>query len=236
MSDHKFRAVAWTPHADYAGVHGGSVDREGEIDWLRRRDELAVAWVLHRAQTDQTSLVLRVPSHAHHYKDGPGAIARFARSAQIVTNRGGASGSSGATLVPNGYAKEIAGGMDCADGSSIAVTEHPAFPLKGWAMVLGALDLRTKRPTPDERTPEQLEIFESMVDQLYGGWSHPAGKSAAKHYLPQLANAGMSHAIFSGALLAVAPERCDREMIKRNSPPKWSEEVTARIKRNGRML
>jgi hypothetical protein len=236
MSEHEFRAVAWTPHADYAGVDSGAVGRDTEIDWLRRRDQLAVAWVLHRAKTDHTPLVLRVPSHANQYKDGQGAIAAFARSAQIVTNRGGAGGSRGATLVPNGYAKEIAGGMDCADRSSIAVTEHPAFPLKGWAMTLGALDLRSKRPTPDERTPEQLEIFESIVDQLYGGWSHPSGKSAAKYCLPQLADAGMSHAIFSGALLAVAPERCDLEMIKKSSPPAWVSEIAARTRRNMRML
>ncbi|MCR6030798.1 hypothetical protein GGQ22_05005 [Nocardioides sp. zg-579] len=234
MSEQEFQAVAWAPHADYAGVDSGEADREAEIDWLRRRDQLAVAWVLHRAKADNTTLVLRVPSHAHHYKEGQGAIAQFARSAQIVTNRGG--GARGATLVPNGYAKEVAGGMDCADGSSIAVTEHPAFPLKGWAMALGALDLRTKRPTPDERTPQQLEIFQSMVDQLYGGWSHPSGKSAAKYYLPQLADAGMSHAIFSGALLAVAPERCDREMIKKNSPPKWIAELRSRTMRNTRTL
>jgi hypothetical protein len=126
--------------------------------------------------------------------------------------------------------------MNCADGSGIGVTEHPAFPLKGWAMALGAVDLRTDRPTPDERNAEQLEIFESMVDQLYGGWSHPSGKRAAKSYLPKLADAGMSHAIFLGALLAVAPERCDREAIKKNSPPKWIEELTSRTMRNIRML
>lgn len=234
MSEQEFQAVAWTPHADYAGVDSGEADREAEIGWLRRRDQLAVAWVLQRAKADNTTLVLRVPSHAHHYKQGQGAVAQFARGAEVVTNRGGSG--RGATLVPNCYAKEIAGGMDCADGSSIAVTEHPAFPLKGWAMALGALDLRTKRPTPDERTPEQLEIFESMVDQLYGGWSHPSGKSAAKYYLPQLAEAGMSHAIFSGALLAVAPERCDKEMIEKNLPPKWIAELTSRITRNTRML
>lgn len=236
MQEHGFQAAAWAPHADYAGVDDGSVDREAEIDWLRRRDQLTVAWVLHRAQTEDASLVLRVPSHAHQYKEGQGAIAQFARKAHIITNRGGARGARGATLVPNGYAEEIAGGMDCADGSSIAVTEHPAFPLKGWAMALGALDLRTKRPTPDERTPEQLEIFDSIVDQLYGGWSHPSGKSAAKHWLPQLAEAGMTLAIFSGALLAVAPERCDQEMIRRNAPPSWVAEIPARTRRNIRRL
>jgi hypothetical protein len=108
MSEHEFRAVAWTPHVDYAGVDNGSIDHEAEIDWLRRRDRLAVSWVFDRAQTEQTSLVLRVPSHAHHYEHGQGAIAEFARRAQIVTNRGGAIGSRGATLVPNGYAKEVA--------------------------------------------------------------------------------------------------------------------------------
>lgn len=236
MRKHEFQAVAWAPHADYASVDDGSADRDGEIDWLRRRDQLTVAWVLHRAKIEHTSLVLRVPSHAHQYKDGQGTIAQFAREAHIITNRGGARGARGATLVPNGYAQEIAGGMDCAHGSSVAVTEHPAFPLRGWAMTLGALDLRTKRPTIDERTPEQLELFESMVDRLYGGWSHPSGKSAARYYLPRLAEAGMTHAIFSGALLAVAPERCDRELINKNSPPTWIAEITARTKRNGRLL
>jgi hypothetical protein len=76
------------------------------------------SWVRHRAQADDTSLVLRVPSHAHQYKHGRGASAEFARSAQIITNRGGAAGARGATLVPNCYAKEVAGGMDCADGLS----------------------------------------------------------------------------------------------------------------------
>lgn len=234
MSEHEFRAVAWAPHVDYAGVDHGEANRETEIDWLRQRDQFAVAWILQRAKLEGTTRVLRVPSHAHHYKQGQGAVAQFARNAQVVTNRGGSA--SGATLVPNGYAKEIAGGMDCADGSSLTVTEHPAFPLKGWAMALGAFDLRLNRPTPDERTAEQLEIFESMVDQLYGGWSHPSGRRAAKYYLPRLADAGMSHAVFSGALLAVAPERCDREAIKKHSPPAWIEELTSRTLRNTRML
>jgi hypothetical protein len=234
MREHQFQAVAWTPYADYAKVDGGEADREAEIDWLRRRDQLAVAWVLQRAKADNSTLVLRVPSHADHYKQEQGAIGQFARGAQIVTNRGGSA--RGATLVPNGYAEEVAGGMACADGSSIAVTEHAAFPLKGWASALGAIDLRTNLPTRDERTPEQLEIFDSLVDQLYGGWSHPSGKSAAKYYLPRLADAGMSHAVFSGALLAVAPERCDREMIKKNSPPTWIAELRSRSIRNSRLL
>jgi hypothetical protein len=89
MREQEFHAVAWAPHVDYAGVDRGEADRETEVDWLRRRDQLAVAWVLRRTKADNTTVVLRVPSHAHHYKQGRGAIAEFARKAQIVTNRGG---------------------------------------------------------------------------------------------------------------------------------------------------
>lgn len=231
MSQQGFQAVAWAPHIDYQGVEAGTVKRETEVDWVRRCDDLAAAWVEHRAEVEGAQLVLRVPSDAHQYRDDHHPLATFAKKATIVTNRGGSRNARGATLVPHGYAKEIAGGMVCAAGSSILVTEHPMFPLHGWAMALGAHNLRTMRPTPDVRTHEQRELLAALLGQLYGGWGHVSGKRAAKHYLPLLADAGMSWSTFVGSVLAADPGRCDTDAIAKHAPPRWRDEMATRDRR-----
>ena len=231
MREHVFNSAAWAPHLDYAAVETGDAERETEVDWLRRLDDLAVAWVLDRARIDGTHPVLRVPSDAGHYTNDHHPLSAFAKKATIVTNRGHSGVVRGATLVPHGYAKEIAGAMACADGSSILVTEHPMFPLHGWAMALGALNLRTMRKTPDTRTPEQRDLLQSLLSQLYGGWSHVSGKRAASHYLPVLADAGMTWATFVGSVLAANPSHCNTDAIAEHAPPQWREELTVRDRR-----
>lgn len=236
MSDQEFRAAAWAPHIDYDALEAGTTDPGSERDWLQRRVDLAAAWARERAAADGVGLVLRVPSHADDFRHPSSRLAGFAGDAAVLTNKGGRSQKPATVLVHEGYAEEIRRGMDDADGSSIVVTEHPAFPLKGWAMTLGALDLRTMRPTPDTRTAEQIALLDDLVGSLYGGWSHPTGKRAGRGYLAALAEAGMTRAVCEGSLLAVAPERCDRKAIDRHAPAAWREETRARSRRITRPL
>jgi hypothetical protein len=118
--------------------------------------------------------------------------------------------------------------MDAADRSCIAVTEHPAFPLIGWAMHLGALDLRTKRPTPDTRTAEQVDMLEGLVESLYNSWWTAPGRQAVKHYLPAVAESGMTWAVLVGSILAADPRHCDTEAIEKFAPQKWRDEMAWR--------
>lgn len=157
----------------------------------------------------------------------------FAKASTIVTNRSRGS-ARGVTLVPWGYAREIANGMQCAGGSSLVVTEHPGLLLEGWAMALGAVDLRTGEVTADTRTSEQLDLLDHLVDSLYNGWRGIIGESAARRILPELAESGMTWAVFLGSLLAVAPRRVEDDDMKRFVPQVWRDEAdawTARITR-----
>jgi len=155
MHQHECTSVAWAPWVDFHALDSGTTSGSDERDWLERRDKLASAWVFARSNADGRGLVLRVPSHADDYRRG--RFSALACRAEVITNRGRHVSGGGATLVPDGYPREIAGCMDCADGTGIVVTEHPAWPLEGWAMALGALNLRTLKATVDRRTDEQRE-------------------------------------------------------------------------------
>lgn len=231
MREQEFLAAAWAPHMDFAAIEAGTSDVDVERDWHLRRAGLAAAWVRSRAADEGVGLVLRVPAHAHSYSDPRHALATFAREAVVATNKSHPCGVRGANLVHEGHPAEIERGMLGADGSSILVTEDPGFPIEGWAMTLGALNLRSMRPTPDTRTAEQVELLDRLVGNLYGGWSHPSGKRAASHYLSALADSGMTQVVFVGSLLATAPERYDAQAIAKHSPPVWLMEAEARLRR-----
>jgi hypothetical protein len=107
VREHVFTAAAWAPWMDLDILEARDRDAvEGEKDWVRRRDGLATRWV--EANRGRAGLVLRLPSHARQHREGTGPLAGFAARATIITNRGSAS-AHGATLVPEGYAREIAG-------------------------------------------------------------------------------------------------------------------------------
>ena len=225
MGPIRFEAVAWAPYTTE------------DLDWMQRRDGAAVAWVQERCRAEGRPGVLRVASHARdyaqHYNDA--AMRAFARASTIVTNRGAATGH-GPTFVPWAYARELAGGMRCASGSSLVATEHPQLPLEGWAMALGAVNLRTGEVTEDTRTPEQQELIEQVVSTAYNGWTSAPGDSAARRVLPELAESGLSWATFFGSVLAIEPHRADPKELMKVSPAAWVTEDRRRLRRNAGML
>ena len=171
-------------------------------------------WALEQAAAAGASPVLRVHSHAHDWTHPTSTYARYAQVATVVTDRG--RGAKGPTLVPDAHSVGlVAGGMRCADGFVLAVEEHPALPLAGWAAELSAVNLRTGEPSEDHRNPELVERVRGLAASLYNGWSSLPGSSAAKHRMPELAAAGMTWADFVGTLLAVAPQHVDEKGMLR---------------------
>jgi hypothetical protein len=225
MHEHEFTVVAFAPWVDFTALDAGTTSARDERDWLERRDQLATAWVLARGEADRCGLVLRVPSHADVYRRGQ--FRALAGRSEVITNRGRQLSRGGAILVPCGYPREIAGGMDCADGTGIVVTEHLAWPLEGWAMALGALNLRTLKATADQRTDEQREDLEDLVGMLYNGWSSAPGRRAASQLMPKLAESGMSWTVFFGSVLAADPSRFDEQSMKKYAPKAWREDLDA---------
>lgn len=234
MREHKFVATAWAPYADLELLTGDGDVRDAELDWVRRRDALSAAWVLHRAQLDHTSAVLRVHSHAHQYRHDHSSFSGYAAQATIVTNRS-RNECRGATLAPWCDANTAAGTMQCADGSSVLLHEHPTFPLMGWAMALGAVNLRTLRPTPDTRSDEQREQIEDLIFSTYNGWRAEPGRNAARYALPRLERSGMTWAIFVGSVLAIDPRACDLLEIEKVAPRAWRQEIRDRSDRITRL-
>lgn len=119
--------------------------------------------------------------------------------------------------------------MRAAQGHILAATELPTFPLSRWALAMGALDLSTGLTTKDTRTPDQREMLDSFVDQLYNGWSHKqVGRRAAAYYLPRLAESGLSYPQFVGSVIALDPGHLDSnddiEAMERVLPPEWEAE------------
>lgn len=227
----RFQASAWAPYAQVRpeGALEAWEAWEVERDWLRRRDEVACRWVLERARAEGTRPVLRVTSHAHHYRDADNPFSGVALVGAVVTHSSGHA--DGPTLVPWANARSAADGMLGARKSSILLHEGPSLPLIGWAMHLGALNLRTLCPEPDTRSPEQVQLIEAAVDQLYGGRTSASGKRAAK-LLPELAESGLSWALVVGSLLAIEPQRLDLEALEKAMPPAWRDEVNARRDRS----
>lgn len=208
----RFEAVAWVPWS--------AVD----LDWPRQREPIAGQWILQRCLVEGRPGVLRVPAYADDWKRGHGPVSDFARRAAIVTNRSGAG--SGPTLVPVAYdPRLVAGGMHCAQGSSLIVVENPFLPLAGWAMQLGAVDLSTGTVTRDVRTFQQVEQLAQMVDQGYNGWRSEPGLGSARHHMPRLAEMGMSWWVFFGSVLGMNPHRADLAELTRLAPREWRTQM-----------
>lgn len=131
------RATAWTPWRR---------DRE----WLLRREALAAGWLLEQAKEEGGKVVVQGMSHAHHYRDGDGPIAKVARLGEVATFRSPVR--SGPVIVPDPGIRLLATAVVNAGGHSVVATESPTFPLLGWAMATGALNLETGESTEDART------------------------------------------------------------------------------------
>jgi hypothetical protein len=210
------RAAAWAPWA------------EATRDWLSDRDKLAVKWLSDRAESDQSPIVLQVPSHAADHRRGGGPIADLARMGAIATYKSRVG--HGATFVDKPDIQLMATAMSTAAGHALAATELPTCPLIGWAMATGAVNLATGEVIADARTTDQIDMLEHFISQLYNGWAHKqVGRRASAHYLPKLVESGMTYVVFLGSMLASAPQyldsRGDIAEMKRALPPTWRTEA-----------
>lgn len=203
---------------------------EGSREWLVERDYVTAAWLAARARAEGCRIVVQGTSHAHSYRDNSGPLGALARAGDVATYKSPAG--RGATFVHHADIRLLATAMSAAEDHPIAATEQPTFPLQGWAMATGALNLATGEITADERSSEQLELISTFVDQLYNGWRHPqVGRRACAYYLPKLAAAGMTYPIFVGSLIALDPRHLDRnddiKAMTKALPATWTAEVEA---------
>lgn len=199
-------------------------------DWLEQRDRTAATWILEQAKGVGSRVIIQGTSHAHTYLQGDGPIARLARAGKVATYRSPVA--SGPTFAPDVDVRLLATAMHTASGHNLVATENPTFPLRGWAMATGALNLETGKITEDLRTAEQNDVLESFVDQLYNGWAHKhVGRRASAYYLPKLAESGMTYNVFVGSLLALDPGHLDSnrdiEEMYRALPAAWTEQRAA---------
>jgi hypothetical protein len=212
------RAAAWAP---YLG---------GERGWLIRRDATAARWLVQRAASEGSRLVVQGVSHANSYRHGDGPLAALARRGEVSTYKSPAG--PGATFVHNADIRLLATAMSTAAGFSLVATATKTLPLHGWAMATSAVNFATNEVTTDERSTDQIEMLEGLVDQLYNGWSHrEVGRRATAYYMPRLANSGMSYAVFVGSLIALDPRHLDSnsdiEAMAKALPPAWVSERQA---------
>ncbi|WP_322920376.1 hypothetical protein [Nocardioides renjunii] len=209
-------AAAWAPWAD------------GRRDWLIDRVELSAKWLSDRAVLDGSHIVLQVRSHAADYRRDDGPIAHLAREGAVATYKSRVG--HGATFVDSPDIRLMATAMSTAAGHALAATELPTCPLIGWAMATGAVNLATGEVTADTRTPTQIDTLAIFISHLYNGWAHKqVGRRASAHYLPKLADSGMTYVVFLGSMLASAPRyldsRSDIAEMKRALPPAWRAEA-----------
>ena len=196
----------------------------GDRDWMLVREARAVAWALNRCRVEGKGGVLRVPCHSAQHTSGANeAVRRFAAVATVVTDERGTWGM-GPTYVPWGQARQIGDGMATAKGSSLVVTEHPAMPLVGWAMQMRALDISTGAVTEDTRSPEQLKLIGQAVELACQGWRYIPGDRVARCVMPELAESGLSWAVFVGSVLALDPGRAQVREILHVAPELWRAE------------
>ena len=148
--------------------------------------ELAIAWVEERALEEGRRPRLVTPEKRVQLS-GPEPLVRFAKRYESVTPRGrGGSGRSVPVLAyaPTYSSFELAARI--ADGSSLCVVEWPSDPMLGWAVQMEALDLTTGQVTPDNRSPELIELLDHLHFCGNNGWGDQFGRERARQLLPEI--------------------------------------------------
>ncbi len=212
------RTAAWAPWL---------VD---DRDWMLRRESVAAAWLVDAAMSESSELVLQVDAHASSFRSNRGPLGELARRGKVATYK--SSVGPGAMYAHHADIRLLATAMRTADGRSVAAIEVPTLPLSGWAMAVGAVNLRTGEPAVDTRTAEQTEMVAMFVSQLYNGWSHKVvGRRASAYYMPKLAASGMTYPEFVGSILALDPMHLDSNSdinaMHKALPPVWEAERAA---------
>ena len=208
----QFTAAAWAPIVT------------DDAQWLRHRDAAALRWLVQHAAGDR--LVLCVGSHARHYLSQPGLNGQFARTASTVSAESGSA--IGSAFAPDVTSELLGRAMHVADRHAIAVTET-TFSLEGWAMELRAIDVRTGGSTVDTRTDLQRQLLARLVRVLHDGWLGQLARRMVRTYLEQLAESGMSWAVWAGSVVALSPENADLDQAEQYLPRAWKTEIADHV-------
>jgi hypothetical protein len=150
---------------------------------------LAIRWINQQARLLGARALIVAPHRS--LLTGDSAIGRIAKAVESVTPRSH-SGVYGprSVLVHSPGAKEMHLAMTYAEGGAIAALEWPSDKLIGWAIEVGALNLRTGAVTEDTRTDEQREWLEHLLFVGNNGWGDTYGKRDARSILGSMKQAG----------------------------------------------
>lgn len=172
MTDSTY-AAAWVPF-------------EPALEWDEHAGRLAADWV--REQADELGVKpVLVTESRDQQRMGPEVIRAFANTHLTVTRKGGtAGGYCGAVLAYVPDFTDMENATAHAHGYAMAVVEHPATPMIGWAMQTGALDLRTGHITQDTRTPAQITALKDLYTSGHNGWADDFGAASARQVLGEL--------------------------------------------------
>jgi hypothetical protein len=188
MTDFRY-AAAWVPD----DASRGSLDEAFA---------LAAGWIKTQARSHGGGPVLVTPSQ--HQLDAFDEITRFAGTYSATTPRSSRRWDHrGAVLayVPDFDAMNLA--MSLAHGSSLVVVETREYPLIGWAVEVGAVNLVTGAATPDTRTADQRIELKRVHSYGNNGWARGFGQEQAKVVLRDLlGELGASKDIILGYMVA----------------------------------
>lgn len=162
--------------------------------------ELAAEWILREAAQQGARPVLVTPTQSQ-WDCGVKIITRFAQQYAALTPRSKGF-AKGPTLayVPDYEGMELAANV--ARSSSLAVVETVSYPLLGWAMEVGALNLLTNEPTPDTRTDSQRKLLDRIHFYGNNGWTTGFGKNQTTRILQDTNAEGMACDVILGSMVA----------------------------------
>jgi hypothetical protein len=186
-----------------------------EIGWQARANCAAVAWTEAECSARGVKGLLLVYSYANDYDDGP--LGSFARRHSITTQQssyGPNSPRSGVVLVdmPDEKLMQTAMGMG---QSALCAIERPNFPLLGWAMETGAVNLLTGEITPDTRTEEQKKLLQFVKTAGDKGWHDSHAAMTVPGMLAKLQDSGLGINVVCGVMLACGASASGIDKLRR---------------------
>ncbi|MFF8610862.1 hypothetical protein ACF06X_33690 [Streptomyces sp. NPDC015346] len=179
-------------------------DDDPERGWEIAAD-LAVAWV--RRECAEQGAVGALVLNAFGVEQQYPSLRRFAAEHAVTTPRASrdrVGRGTGPVLayVPDEKTLDFAASL--ARGSSLAVVESVhAFPLRGWARQLGAIDLTRPDEQPEPINPEMAAAIDRLDFYKNNGFGDQFGKQQAQRILQDLRGAGLlERDVILGALAA----------------------------------
>ncbi|MEU0102846.1 hypothetical protein [Streptomyces sp. NPDC006267] len=164
--------------------------------------ELAALWIQQQAEALHTKPVL-VTQTKDQWTLGPGAIRKLARISDTVTDRSTRpSGHRRAVLAYLPRTRDMYRAIPYAHEGALAVVEHGADPLSGWAMETLAVNLVDGQLTPKTWNPDQQSLLENIHTYGNNGWTGGPGADNAALLVQELVANGVGSATILGFMVA----------------------------------